>query len=43
MMSFEKVWWTVAAYVRVTDTDHDLQVAEPFGKVWFRTMVGYDL
>ncbi len=43
MMSFEKVWWTVAAYVRVTDTDHDLQIAEPFGKVWFRTMVGYDL
>ncbi len=43
MMSFKKVWWTVAAYVRVTDTGHDLQVAEPYGKVWFRTMVGYDL
>ena len=43
MMNFKKVWWTVAAYVRVTDTDHDLQVAEPFGKIWFRTMVGYDL
>lgn len=43
MIAFDKVWWTVAAYARVTDTDHDLQPGEPFGKVWFRTMVGYDL
>jgi hypothetical protein len=43
MMSFEKVWWTVAAYGRVTDTAHELQPGEPFGKFWFRTMVGYDL
>jgi hypothetical protein len=43
MMSFGKVWWTVAAYGRVTDTGHALQPGDPFGKVWFRTMVGYDL
>lgn len=43
MMSFGKVWWTAAAYGRVTDTGHDLQAGEYFGKVWFRTMVGYNL
>ena len=43
MMSFDKVWWTAAAYGRVTDTDHEMQPGDPFGKFWFRTMVGYDL
>jgi hypothetical protein len=43
MMSFEKVWWTVAAYGRVTDTDHELTPGEVYGKVWFRTMIGYNL
>jgi hypothetical protein len=43
MMSFPKVWWTVAAYGRVTDMDHKLTDGEPYGKVWFRTMIGYNL
>jgi hypothetical protein len=43
MMSFNKVWWTVAAYVRVSDFNHELQEGEVYGPVWFRTMVGYDL
>jgi hypothetical protein len=43
MLSFEKVWWSFAAYARVTDTDHAMQPGEPYGKVWFRTMVGYNL
>jgi hypothetical protein len=43
MMTFKKVWWTVAAYVRVSDVKHELQEGEPYGPVWFRTMVGYDL
>jgi len=43
MMSFNKVWWTVAAYVRVTDTGHELVPDEVYGKVWFRTMIGYNL
>jgi hypothetical protein len=43
MMSFPKVWWTVAAYGRVTDLDHAMVAGEPYGKVWFRTMIGYNL
>lgn len=43
MMSFGKVWWTVAAYARVSDVHHELQEGEVYGPVWFRTMVGYDL
>lgn len=43
MMSFGKVWWTVAAYGRVTDVNHDLAPGEPYGKLWARTMIGYDL
>jgi hypothetical protein len=43
MVSFGKVWWAVAAYVRVTDVAHTVQPGEPYGPTWFRTMVGYDL
>lgn len=43
MMSFKKVWWTIAAYGRVTNTSHELTPGEVYGKVWFRTMIGYDL
>jgi len=43
MVAFEKVWWTVAIYARVTDIGHEVQPGEPYGPVWFRTMVGYDL
>ncbi|MEO8548419.1 MAG: hypothetical protein ABI678_00525 [Kofleriaceae bacterium] len=43
MMAFKKVWWTVAAYARVSDLDHHLQPGEVYGNFWFRTMVGYDL
>lgn len=43
MLNFGKVWWAVGGYVRVTDFSHDLQPGEPFGKVYFRSMVGYDL
>jgi hypothetical protein len=38
-----KVWWSTGAYVRVTDFDHTMAAAEPFGAVWIRTMIGYDL
>ncbi len=34
MMSFGKIWWTVAAYVRVTDFDHRLVAGDPYGRVW---------
>ncbi|HEY1816887.1 MAG TPA: hypothetical protein VGG74_31280 [Kofleriaceae bacterium] len=43
MMSFGKIWWTVAAYVRVTDFDETPPEGSYFGRVWFRTMFGYNL
>ena len=43
MTNFGKLWWSVGAYVRATDFGHDLQPGEPFGKVYFRSMIGYNL
>jgi hypothetical protein len=43
MMSFGKIWWTVAAYARVTDFDETPPEGSYFGRVWFRTMFGYNL
>jgi hypothetical protein len=43
LFSFGKVWWSTGAYVRVTDFDHRMQPEEPYGPIWVRTMVGYDL
>jgi len=43
MQNFGKLWWSVGAYTRVTDTDHTLQPGEPFGRVYFRSMLGYNL
>ena len=43
MTNFGKLWWAVGAYVRVTDTSHTLQPGEPYGPVYFRSMIGYDL
>lgn len=43
MMNFGKLWWAVAAYVRVTDSSHDLSPGEPYGPVYVRSVIGYDL
>jgi len=43
MTSFGKLWWSVGAYVRVTDTGHDLAPGEVYGPVWFRSMIGYNI
>jgi hypothetical protein len=43
MMNFGKLWWALGAYVRVTDTSHDLQVGEPYGPIYIRSLIGYDL
>ena len=43
MMNFGKLWWTVGAYARVTDVSHELQLGEPYGPIYVRSMVGYDL
>lgn len=43
LFEFGKLWWTTAVYARVTDRSHDLAPGEPFGDVWVRTMLGYEL
>jgi hypothetical protein len=43
MMSFGKLWWAVAAYARVTDAAHDVQPGEPYGPIYVRSMIGYEL
>jgi hypothetical protein len=43
MMNFGKLWWAVGAYVRVTEFSHHLQIGEPYGPVYMRSMIGYDL
>lgn len=43
LYDFGKIWWSVGAYGRVTDVDHTMQPGEPYGPVWFRSMIGYSL
>ena len=43
MVNFGRLWWAVGAYVRVTDFSHELQPGEPYGPLYFRSMIGYDL
>jgi hypothetical protein len=43
MVNFGKLWWALAVYARVTDPSHDLQPGEPYGPIYARSMIGYDL
>lgn len=43
MMNFGKLWWAFAAYARITDTSHELQPGEPYGPLYLRSLIGYDL
>ena len=43
LLAFEKVWWSVGAYARLTGGGHDLEPGEPYGRVWIRSVVGFDL
>ena len=43
MMNLGKLWWAVGAYARVTDVGHDLQPGEPYGPIYVRSMIGYEL
>ncbi len=43
MVSFGKLWWSVGAYLRVSDTAHELQPGELYGPLWIRSMIGYNL
>jgi hypothetical protein len=43
MVNFGKLWWALGVYARITDTSHDLQPGEPYGPLYIRSMIGYDL
>ena len=43
MINFGRVWWAVGGYLRVTNVSHDLQSGEPYGPIYVRSMIGYDL
>jgi len=43
LLAFDKVWWSFGAYVRLTGAGHDLSPGEPYGQVWLRSAVGFDL
>lgn len=38
-----RLWWTVGAYARATQREHELVPGEPYGKVWVRSMIGIEL
>src|SRR5262249_23922833 len=37
LLNFGKVWWSVGAYLRVTDFEHTMAPGEPFGAFWARS------
>jgi hypothetical protein len=43
MFNFGKLWWALGVYARVTDRSHDLQPGEPYGPIYLRSLIGYDL
>ncbi len=43
LLSLPKVWWSVGAYARLTSVGHDLAPGEPYGRIWVRSAIGFDL
>ena len=43
MVNFGKLWWALGVYARITDPSHDLQRGEPYGPIYVRSLIGYDL
>jgi hypothetical protein len=43
LFNFGKVWWSTGVYARVTEVEHTMQLGEPYGPVWIRTIVGLNL
>jgi hypothetical protein len=43
LLNFGKLWWSTGIYARVSDVNHVMQPGEPFGPVWGRTIVGFEL
>jgi hypothetical protein len=43
MVNFGKLWWALGVYARITDPSHHLQPGEPYGPIYVRSLIGYDL
>jgi hypothetical protein len=43
MLSFGKLWWSTAAYLRVNERERSVRPGDAFGKLWLRTVVGVGL
>ena len=43
LANFGRLWWSLGIYARVTDASHDLMPGEPYGRIWARSVIGYDL
>jgi hypothetical protein len=43
LLNFGKLWWSTGLYARVSDVDHRMDAGEPFGPLWARTIVGFEL
>lgn len=43
LSQFGRLWWSVGAYARVTDTKHTMQPGETYGNFWVRSVFGYEL
>ena len=43
MLNFGKLWWATGLDARLSDADHVMQPGEPFGPLWGRMVLGYEL
>jgi len=43
LFNFGRLWWSNGIYVRTTRMHHTMKPGEPYGPVWGRTMIGFDL
>jgi hypothetical protein len=43
LVSLGRLWWSTGVYARVSQVNHTMQPGEPYGPVWARTIVGFDL
>ena len=43
LLNFGKLWWSTGIYGRVTDVQHTMQPGDPYGPVWGRTILGFEL
>jgi len=43
LFNFGKVWWSTGVYARVTEVSHTMQPGDPYGPIWGRTIIGFEL